>query len=62
MVARVWFSSLIRTSLLGLADRLVEAVGPLSAGHEPAGELVDDHDLAVRDDVVAVLAVEVGGP
>ena len=39
--------------LLGL-DRLVEAVLPLAAGHHPAGELVDDHDLAVVDDVVAV--------
>ena len=33
--------------LLGL-DRLVQAVGPLAAGHQPAGELVDDHDLAVQ--------------
>ncbi len=46
--------------LLGL-DRLVEAVGPLPAGHQAAGELVDDHDLAVHDDVVAVALVEVVG-
>ena len=35
-------------------DRLVQAVGPLPADHEPAGEFVNDHDLAVLDDVVLV--------
>ena len=42
--------------LLGL-DRLVQAVLPLAAGHHTAGELVDDDDLAVDDDVVAVAEV-----
>ena len=47
--------------LLGL-DRLVQSVGPLAAGHEAAGEFVNDHDLAVGlDDVVAVEPVEVMG-
>ena len=36
-------------------DRLVEAVRPPAARHEPAGELVDDDDLAVLRDVVHVL-------
>ena len=46
---------------LGL-DGLVQPVGPLAADHQPAGELVDDDDLAVGlDDVVAVALVEVMG-
>ena len=40
-------------ALLGL-DRLVQALAPAPAGHQAAGELVDDDDLAVLDDVVAV--------
>ncbi len=40
-------------------DRLVEAVGPAAAGHQAAGELVDDDDLAVFDDVLDVALVEV---
>ena len=44
-------------ALLGL-DRLVEALAPAPAGHLAAGELVDDDDLAVLDDVVAVALVE----
>ena len=44
-------------ALLGL-DRLVEALAPAAAGHLAAGELVDDDDLAVLDDVVAVALVE----
>ena len=50
--------------VLGL-DRLVQAVGPLPADHQPAGELVDDDDrhLAVfgvaHHDVVLVALVEV---
>ena len=40
--------------LLGL-DGLVEALAVPAAEHEPAGELVDDDDLAVLDDVVDVL-------
>ncbi len=59
-MAGVWFSSLIRTWPWPL-DRLMEPVGPLPANHEAAGELVDDHDLAVLDDIVAVVAVEVVG-
>ena len=44
---------------LGL-DGLVQAVGPLAADHQAAGELVDDDDLAVGlDHVIAVAAVEV---
>ena len=39
-------------------DRLVEALAPAAAGHLAAGELVDDDDLAVLDDVVAVALVE----
>ena len=39
--------------LLGL-DRLVQAVAPAAAGHQAAGELVDDDDLAVLDHVVHV--------
>ena len=42
---------------LGL-DRLVQAVGPLPAVHEPARELVDDDDLALDDGVVAVALVD----
>ena len=38
-------------------DRLVQAVRPAAAGHEAAGELVDDDDLAVLDDVLLVAAV-----
>ena len=44
-------------ALLGL-DRLVEALRPAASGHLAAGELVDDDDLAVLDDVVAVALVE----
>ena len=43
--------------LLGL-DRLVEALAPAATGHLAPGELVDDHDLAVLDDVVAIALVE----
>ena len=41
---------------LGL-DRLVQPVLPLSAGHHTTGELVDDHHLAVDDDVVSVAQI-----
>ena len=47
--------------LLGL-DRLVEALAPAAAGHLAPGELVDDDDLAVLDDVVAVALVQRVGP
>ena len=40
-------------ALLGL-DGLVQAVAPLAAFGQAAGELVDDHDLAVADDVLPV--------
>ena len=43
--------------LLGL-DRLVQAVAPAAAGHQAAGELVDDDDLAVLDHVVDVALEE----
>ena len=39
--------------LLGL-ERLVQAFGEAAAFHHPAGELVDDHDLAVVDHVVGI--------
>jgi hypothetical protein len=47
--------------LLGL-DRLMETLAPAPAGHLAAGELVDDDDLSVLDDVVAVELVERMGP
>ncbi len=43
--------------LLGL-DRLVEPLAPAAAGHLAPGELVDDDDLAVLDEVVLVAPVE----
>ncbi len=43
--------------LLGL-DRLVQAVAPAPPGHQAAGELVDDQDLAVLHHVVDVALVE----
>ncbi len=36
----------------------MEAIGPAAAGHEAAGELVDDDDFAVFDDVLDVALVE----
>ena len=39
-------------------DGLVQAIGPAAAGHEAAGELVDDDDFAVLDDVLDVALVE----
>ncbi len=44
-------------ALLGL-DRLVETLRPASTGHLATRELVDDDDLAVLDDVVAVDLVQ----
>src|SRR6476469_3324546 len=44
-------------ALLGL-DRLVQALGPATSFHDPAGELVDDLDLTVLYDVVDVALVE----
>ena len=46
-----------RHALLRL-DRLVEALRPAAAFHDPARELVDDLHLAVLDDVVDVALVE----
>ena len=43
--------------LLGF-DRLVQAVAPAASRHQPAGELVDDDDLAVLDHVVDVAVEE----
>ena len=43
-------------------DRLVEAVAPLPPLHQPARELVDDHNLAVHRHVVHVPLVEMVGP
>ena len=39
-------------------DRLVEALAPAAARHLAPGELVDDDDLAVLDDVVPVTLVQ----
>ena len=39
-------------------DRLMKTLAPAAAGHLATGELVDDDDLAVLDDVVAVALVE----
>ena len=36
-------------------DRLMEAVGPLPAVHQPPGKLVDNDNLAVDDNVVLLL-------
>ena len=47
-----------RHALLGL-DRLVQAVGPASAGQDAAGVFVDDLDLAAGDQVLFVLVEEV---
>ena len=44
-------------AFLGL-DGLVQAVGPAAAEHQAAGEVVDDDDLAVLDDVVDVALVD----
>ncbi|MCU0293902.1 MAG: hypothetical protein MUF10_18275 [Thermoanaerobaculaceae bacterium] len=44
-------------AFLGL-DRLVQPVGPAPPRHQPARELVDDDDLAVLDDVLAVELVQ----
>ena len=57
IVASVWFSLSILHALLRL-DRLVQPVRPAPARHEPAGELVDDDDLAVLHDVVDVALEE----
>ena len=35
-------------------DRLMESVGPSTARHQPSGELVDDNDLSVLDDVIDI--------
>src|SRR5207249_11215409 len=43
-------------------DRLVEALRPAPSGKDAAGELVDDQNLAVLDDVVDVSLVELLGP
>ena len=42
-----------RHLLLGF-DRLVQALGPAPAGHQPPGEFIDDDDLAVVHHVVHV--------
>ena len=43
-------------------DRLVHAVRPAAALHQPAGELVDDDHLVVLDDVVPVAEEQVVRP
>src|SRR6266540_3569496 len=39
-------------------DGLVQALAPAPAFHDPAGELVDDLDLALLDDVIDVALIE----
>ena len=48
-------------ALLGL-DGLMQAVRPATARHLPSGELVDDDDLAVLDQVVDVTLVQAVRP
>ena len=48
-------------ALLGL-DRLVQPLGVAAAVEDAAGELVDDVDLAVLDDVLVVPRVQLLGP
>ena len=52
-MASVWYSSRISHPLLGL-DRLVQALVVAPADQRATGVLVDDQDLAVEIDVVAV--------
>src|SRR6202022_2960053 len=44
-------------TFLGL-DRLMDTVRIAPAVHEPAGELVDDDDLTILDDIVLILVEE----
>ena len=60
IVASVCVLFLDRDAFFGL-DGLVQAVAPVAARHQAAGELVDDDDLAVLHDVVHVALVEVMG-
>ena len=46
--------------LLGL-ERLVQAFGIAPARHHAAGELVDDDDLVVLDDIILVALEELVG-
>ena len=39
-------------------DCLMQAVGPAATGHDAARVFIDDHDLAVGDDVFDVFFVE----
>ena len=41
------------TRFLGL-DRLVQSVAPFPPFRHAAGEFIDDHDLALADDIMAV--------
>ena len=56
-VANVCVSCFDRHAFFGL-DRLVQTVAPLSSFHQTTGELVDDDDLAIFDDVVDVSFVQ----
>ena len=54
MIRAAWsVANVIFDAFLGL-DRLVNARPPLAAFGQAAGELVDDHDLAVADHVLPV--------
>ena len=59
--ASVWFSFWIRDGFLGF-QRLVQTLGIAPAFHHAAGELVDDDDLVVLDDVVLVALEQRMGP
>ena len=57
MVARVWFSRSILTPSLA-STAWCRPSRPAAAGHQAAGELVDDDDFAVLDHVVQVALEE----
>ena len=51
----------VEDPVLARLDHLVQPLAPAPARHQPAGELVDDDDLVVVDDVVDVALVELLG-
>jgi len=55
IVASVWFSSLIGTDSFA---SIAQALGVATAFEDATGELVDDHDLSVADEVVDIKVVE----
>ena len=59
--ASVWFSFWIVDAFLGF-QRLVQPLGIAPAFHHAAGELVDDDDLVVLDDVIDVAGEQLVRP